>query len=120
LTDRDITVRSSALGQDPTKIEVREMMTQHPIVVRESDDLSVVTRVMREHQIRRLPVIDTEGQLIGIVGIGDLSNRAGDLDKTAEVVKNVARPENGIHRSVGVRSRSGPASTEPEPVISSR
>ena len=77
ITDRDIAVRGIAKGNGPDT-PVRELMTDDLIVARDDDDVEEVARKMSAAQVRRLPVIDAEEKLCGIVSLGDLSREADD------------------------------------------
>jgi CBS domain-containing protein len=103
LTDRDIVVRSTAQGTHPNEMKVRNVMSSNIICVRDDEDLSTAEQLMEQNQIRRLPVVDRHQKLAGIIGIADIANRAGDLDRTAKVVKEVAQAKGGPRRTVGTR-----------------
>lgn len=77
ITDRDITVRGIARGYGP-KTPVRELMTDNLIVVQIDDDVEDVANRMSQAQVRRLPVIDKNRQLCGIVSLGDLARETGE------------------------------------------
>jgi CBS domain-containing protein len=90
ITDRDITVRGVANGYGPDT-PVRELMTNEIICAREDDDVDDVASKMSEAQVRRLPVIDRDERLCGIVSLGDLS-RDADEDCAAEALEGVTQP----------------------------
>jgi CBS domain-containing protein len=90
ITDRDIAVRGVAKGYGPDT-PVRELMTGDIICARHDDDLDDVASKMSEAQVRRLPVIDADERLCGIVSIGDLSREA-DEDCAAEALEGVTQP----------------------------
>ena len=77
ITDRDIAVRGVAKGYGPDT-PVRELMTDDVICARIDDDIEDVASKMSEAQVRRLPVIDEDERLCGIVSLGDLSREADD------------------------------------------
>lgn len=95
ITDRDIAVRGIAKGYGPDT-PVRELMTNELICAREDDDVDDVAGKMSEAQVRRLPVIDQEDRLCGIVSLGDLS-RDADRDAASEALRGVSDP-GGRHR----------------------
>lgn len=95
ITDRDITVRGIARGYGPDT-PVRELMTDDLVIVRHHDDVEEVAAKMREAQVRRLPVLDDEERLCGIVSLGDLS-RHSDSDCASEALEGVSQP-GGEHR----------------------
>jgi len=90
ITDRDIAVRGVAKGHGPDT-PVRELMTNDIICVRENDDVDDVASKMSEAQVRRLPVIDDQERLCGIVSLGDLS-RDADEDAASEALQGVSEP----------------------------
>jgi CBS domain-containing protein len=73
ITDRDITVRATAEGCDPKTAKVREAMTPDIIYCFEHQDVHEAARIMEEHQIRRLVVVNGDKQLVGIVSLCDLA-----------------------------------------------
>ena len=90
ITDRDIAVRGVAEGRGPDTL-VRELMTDHVICVRSEDNVDDVARRMSEEQVRRLPVLDSEQRLIGIVSLGDLAREArGEFAN--EALEGVSQP----------------------------
>ena len=83
ITDRDIAVRGVAEGRGPDT-PISELMSDGIICAHEDDDVQAVARRMSEEQVRRLPVIDSEEQLVGIVSIGDLTREtAGEAAQQA-------------------------------------
>ena len=77
ITDRDIAVRGVARGYGP-ETQVRELMTDDVVCARIDDDVEEVAMRMSEAQVRRLPVLDENEQLCGIVSLGDLSRETDD------------------------------------------
>ncbi|HWK51242.1 MAG TPA: CBS domain-containing protein [Steroidobacter sp.] len=71
LTDRDIVVEVIAKKIDPEAIKVDDLMTRQPLVATESEDLSEVLAAMRMAGVRRVPVVDLRGALIGVIAIDD-------------------------------------------------
>ena len=72
MTDRDLAVRVVAEGRDPANTRIDDALTFDPIVLTESDTIEAASRCMREHGVRRLPIVDARGQLAGIVTADDL------------------------------------------------
>ncbi|GIK88524.1 MAG: hypothetical protein BroJett026_40050 [Betaproteobacteria bacterium] len=85
LTDRDIAVGILAGGVDPRSLRVGEVMTEKPVTIRESDDVLDALRMMRSRGVRRLPVTDEGGVLVGILSLDDL------LEAVAEQLAELAR-----------------------------
>lgn len=92
LTDRDITVRATAKGCDPTGTPVREVMTQEVVYCFEDQDISEAARLMQERQIRRLPILNREHKLVGIVSLADLAVHWGEEKLTEETIREVSEP----------------------------
>jgi CBS domain-containing protein len=90
VTDRDIAVRGVAKGNGPDT-PVRDLMTNDIICAREDDEVDDVAMKMSEAQVRRLPVIDSNERLCGIVSLGDLSRETGK-DCAAEALEGVSQP----------------------------
>ena len=92
LTDRDVTVRATAAGCDPTLIQVCDVMTTHLVYCFEDQDLSTAARMMERCQIRRLPILNREKRLVGIVSLGDVALHSGDQALAGEALQNVSEP----------------------------
>ena len=90
LTDRDLAIRAVAQGCDPLSTKVTEIMTPDLCCCFEDNDVKEAARLMEEKQIRRLPVIDRDKRLVGIVSLGDLALRSRDEDITEEVLECVS------------------------------
>lgn len=76
LTDRDITCRSVAFGRDPSKTKASDIMTLLPITVFADDPLQSAMEVLEQEAIRRVPVVDANGLMIGIVSQVDVATHA--------------------------------------------
>ena len=92
LTDRDLAVRVIAGHRDPAVTKVEEVMTPNPVTVGALDSVERAERVMREHLVHRLPVVDRDGKAVGILSLEDLaaSGYIADRDLRA-VMKSIAR-----------------------------
>jgi CBS domain-containing protein len=75
ITDRDIAVRGVAEGRGPD-CSVRDLMSENIICARDTDDVLAVAQRMSDAQVRRLPVVDADDRLVGMVSLGDLSREA--------------------------------------------
>ncbi|MGJ3560273.1 CBS domain-containing protein [Streptomyces sp. INA 01156] len=73
VSDRDLVVRALAGGGDPHRTTVAEACSEDLVTVGPDDDLTLVVRVMREHAVRRVPVVDDDQHAVGIVSLGDLA-----------------------------------------------
>ncbi len=92
LTDRDITVRSTAESLDPVTARVRDTMSSYPIYAYEDQDVREGAALMEKHQIRRLPILNRAQELVGIVSLGDLAVDIGNLNLSGEVLEQVSEP----------------------------
>jgi CBS domain-containing protein len=92
LTDRDITVRSISKGHDPKTHQVREVMTSDIFFCFEDQDVKEVAEVMREKQVRRLPVLDRSKRLTGIVSLGDLAVEVNDEKLVGKALEGISEP----------------------------
>ena len=92
LTDRDLVVRVLAATRDPKAVLVGEAMTPSVVYCFEDDDVEHAATVMAGQQIRRLPVLDRNRKLVGIVSVGDIAVHTQDHQLTGEVLENVSQP----------------------------
>src|SRR5690348_11223371 len=92
LTDRDITLRSVAEGHDPRADRVMDVMSPGIVYCFDDQDVTEAADLMREKQIRRLPVLNRDKRLVGIVSLGDLAVHAGQNELLGETLKEVSRP----------------------------
>ena len=90
LTDRDIVVRAVASGAGP-EARVLDVLSRDALGVRADDDLKVALDLMSSRQIRRLPVVDKDGRLVGVVSLGDLSTRVKER-YAGEALEEISRP----------------------------
>jgi len=89
VTDRDIVVRVVADGRDPNVTTVKEIASTNLVTVSPEDDLDEALNLLAEHQVRRLPVVESD-RLVGIVAQADVA-RLGKDKKTGEVVEEISR-----------------------------
>jgi CBS domain-containing protein len=90
VTDRDIAVRAVAEGRDPQSTKLGDVCTRDPATVAVDDGVDRAVRLMSDHAIRRLPVVD-QGKPVGIVSLGDL---AIDLDRQSALADISRAPAN--------------------------
>ncbi len=97
VTDRDIVVEVLARDLDPAKVTVRDIMRVPLVIARASEEVEQALERMRAHGVRRVPMLDEEGKLAGIVSLDDLLRRlAADAAALAEVI---AREQDREHRA---------------------
>ena len=91
VTDRDIVIRAVAKGRDPLSMHAGDVMTGPAVCAKETDHVDAVKQMMESHQIRRVPVVDQDGAICGIVSLADLARRDSRKD-VGEVVREVSAP----------------------------
>lgn len=89
VTDRDIVTRVVADGRNPDECTVRDAMTKEVFSVREDDSIERVHQVMRERQVRRVPVVDQREELVGIVAQADIATENNDK-RVGETVERIS------------------------------
>ena len=94
VTDRDIVVRAIAKGKDPRGMPVREISTRDPVTVRADEDLSEALKLMASYQVRRLPVVDEENRLVGVLAQADVALEAKEK-AVGEVVEAISKAPTG-------------------------
>lgn len=93
LTDRDLVIRVLAARKDPMDVLVGDINTRHPHTIGPDERLSVARDVMREHQVRRLPVVKA-GHLVGMLSLGDVAWQdasSREVGETLQVVSESGR-----------------------------
>ena len=90
ITDRDITVRSTARGLNPKRIQVRYIMTEAPICGLDTQEIAQGASQMMNHRIRRLPILDQHQRLAGIVSLSDLAKGLADKCLAGEVLLRIS------------------------------
>jgi CBS domain-containing protein len=90
LTDRDIAVRVVAEGRDPESTKVKDVASTDVVTIDPQQDLDEALRLMAEHQVRRLPVVEEDGRVVGVVAQADVARQSDDR-KTGEVVERISQ-----------------------------
>jgi CBS domain-containing protein len=110
ITDRDIAVRAVAAGKGP-ETPIREIMTEEVKYCFEDDDLDDITENMADIKVRRLPVLDRDKRLVGILSLADvaLANGAGSV---GSALCGISEP-GGEHSQTSDGARAGRAATRP-------
>jgi CBS domain-containing protein len=94
VTDRDIVIRAIAKGKDPRGMPVREILSREVVSVRPDNDLSDALQLMASHQVRRLPVVDEDNRLVGILSQADVAMEAKEKD-VGQMVEGISKPPEG-------------------------
>jgi CBS domain-containing protein len=106
-TDRDIAIRLAAEGKDPAKTKVQEVMTSEVKYCFEDDELNDVAENMAELQVRRLPVVNRQKRLVGIVSLGDLAQRQPQMSVGA--LQGVSRRGAMHNQAAGMHAGGKPS-----------
>lgn len=90
ITDRDIVIRSTAEGQDPTQVRVSDVMTAEVLYAFEDQELDEAVKMMKKEQVRRLIILNRDKDMTGILAIGDIANRTHDEEEMADALEGVS------------------------------
>ena len=90
VTDRDITIRVVAEGKDPESTKVTDIASTKLVTVEPQQDLDEALQLMAKHQVRRLPVVEEGGRLVGVVAQADVAKH-GDDARTGELVEEISK-----------------------------
>jgi CBS domain-containing protein len=107
VTDRDITLRGVAGGRDPNTTPIREVMSPGIVYVFADQEVEEVTRLMEERQIRRVPVLNREKRLVGIVSLGDIAMSSNPAF-SGMALRDVSEPRDPSARQRRLAERSEP------------
>lgn len=91
ITDRDIVVRLVAEGKDPANAHVNEAMTKNVRSVREDTPINEVLSLMSSAEIRRVPVVNNNDEIVGIVSMGDIATNTNQEDKVGQTVEKISQ-----------------------------
>ena len=90
ITDRDIVIRSTAEGQDPTQVRVSDVMTAEVLYAFEDQELDEAVKMMKKEQVRRLIILNRDKDMTGILAIGDIAHRTHDEEEMADALEGVS------------------------------
>lgn len=91
VTDRDITIRLTAEGKDPSSTKVKEIMSSKVEWCFEDEEVEKIAAKMENKKIRRLPVINHDKKLVGMLSLGDLALR-GSRETACKILEKVSEP----------------------------
>ena len=94
VTDRDIVLHAVAEGKDPSGMPVREVASKELVTVGQDEDLSVALQRMASNQVRRIPVVDENERLVGIVTQADVAREAKDKD-SGQMLQGISQAPTG-------------------------
>lgn len=92
VTDRDLALKVVADGLDAKITKVADVMTHNIITCRAEDEIQNAVDAMSKHQLRRIPVVDNDNKIVGIISQADVATRAGQPEETAKMVKDISQP----------------------------
>jgi CBS domain-containing protein len=90
VTDRDLAIKVIAEARDPNTTRLQDVMSDDVVSCNENDDVDKVLKLMEENQLRRIPVVGKNDQLLGIIAQADVATRLGQPDKTGRVVEQIS------------------------------
>ncbi len=91
ISDRDIAIRAVAEGKD-SGTKVRDVMSEGIAWAYEDDSVEQAAMIMSERQVRRLPVVDRDKRLVGIVALGDFAVECSEIRPAAQALSEISRP----------------------------
>ncbi|HEU5236732.1 MAG TPA: CBS domain-containing protein [Pyrinomonadaceae bacterium] len=91
VTDRDLAIKVVAEARQIAAVTVEEVMTRNPVTCHADDDLQKAIDTMEKQQVRRIPVVDDDNRIIGIIAQADIATRAHKPETTAEVVEEISK-----------------------------
>lgn len=91
ITDRDITLRSVANGENSKVQTVKEIMSSNPVIIQPNMEADDAARIMSERQIRRLPVVENDN-LVGIISLGDVATNAAMKNVAEKALCEISEP----------------------------
>jgi CBS domain-containing protein len=91
VTDRDLALKIVAKGRDANSTKVEKVMTRQVVTCRAEDDVQKALDVMGKNQLRRIPIVDDDNRIVGIIAQADVATRMNQPEKTATVVKEISQ-----------------------------
>ena len=90
VTDRDLAIKVVAEARDPQTTPLKQVMTSDVVTCKENDDVEKALKLMQDHQVRRIPVVDGGEHLLAIIAQADVANRLGSSRTTGKVVQEIS------------------------------
>lgn len=95
ITDRDITLHTVAEGKDPSKMKIMDFMSKHIVTMNEEDLVDDAIRKMKDNKVRRLPIVNDEDKLVGILSLGDIAVLSNKGQGTLDALEQISEPISG-------------------------
>lgn len=92
ITDRDLAIRVLGANQNATSTQVRAVMTHNPVICFEDDELDTTIEIMAKNQIRRIPVVDENKRIVGIISQADVATRLENQNQSANMLEQISQP----------------------------
>ena len=93
VTDRDLVLKLVADGLDPWTTVVERAISKPAVTCSPDDVYDEALRLMEQHRVKRVPVVDNSGRVVGVISEADVALRVRDRRKTAEVVESISQPD---------------------------
>ena len=97
ITDRDIALKIVGMGYDPKKTALREIMSEDPISCNEEDNIDVALESMAKYQIRRIPIINQEKRIVGIIAQSDIALSDEESEVKLETFEEISKPNKSLN-----------------------
>jgi CBS domain-containing protein len=97
VTDRDLAIKVVAEGRS-ADTKVSDVMSRNLFTCGPDDNVKEASTLMETHQVRRIPIVDDQGHLLGIVAQADLATRTGKPEQVAKTVENISKPSDAESR----------------------
>jgi CBS domain-containing protein len=91
VTDRDLAIKVVGEGRDPKNTKVEDVMTRKLVTCHADDNIEKAMKAMAQYQLRRIPVVDENMKLVGIISQADVATRVDEPERTAEVVREISQ-----------------------------
>jgi CBS domain-containing protein len=91
VTDRDLAIKVVGEGRDPKNTKVEDVMTRKLVTCHADDNVENAMKAMAQYQLRRIPVVDENMKLVGIISQADVATRVDEPERTAEVVREISQ-----------------------------
>lgn len=92
VTDRDLALHVVADDLKASSVKVNDVMTREVVTCRTDDNIQMAVEAMAQNQLRRMPVVDRDQRLVGIIAQADVATRVNQSDETAEMVREISQP----------------------------
>lgn len=92
VTDRDICLTVVAEERHPREVKVSECMSEELVTCKPEDDVRKAEDLMKEYQVRRIPIVDDQGRILGVIAQADIALKVGKPQEVTETLKEISKP----------------------------